>query len=137
MVKISESADRTVLIADNQPGFRRVIAETLGAGRYKIIEAQDGEEVIRQARSQRPDLILVNTAVQNPDVCGVVHVLRAHEQTASIPIILLTDNHGDDLTECSADQAVSAVDRCIAKPFSPVELVETVERLLPAASTRA
>lgn len=135
MVKNTESPRRTILIADDQPGYRRVLAETLSSAGLEVIEAADGHTVVRQARAKRPDLILVNDALHNPDVAGVVHVLRAHDHTASIPIVLLTHNgHAESRAECSADHAASAVDRCISKPFSPLELVETVDRLMTKTS---
>ena len=131
MVKNTESPPRTVLVADDQPGFRRAIAETLGSCGLAVIEAADGHTVVRQAHDHRPDLILVNDGLHDPDVASVVHVLRAHDHTAGIPIILLTQNgQSESLAECSADHAAAAVDRCISKPFSPLELVETVDRLL-------
>ena len=121
---------RTILIADNQPGFRQVIADTVLCGGIEVIEAYDGHSLVRRARDDRPDLILVNDALHNPDVGSAVHLLRAHDHTADIPIILLTESRSGDEAEGSADQAAAVVDQCLSKPFSPLELVETIDRLL-------
>jgi two-component system, OmpR family, response regulator MprA len=133
MVKHAESPARTILVADDQPAFRRVIADTLTSGRVRVIEAADGQGLVQTALERRPDLILVNHAPDGPAISSTVHLLRAQGSTAHIPILLLADTRSGDHSEGAVDQVASAVDCCLFKPFSPLELVNAVDRLLEAS----
>src|SRR5687768_5528259 len=105
MVKSNESVSKRVLVADRQPGFRRLIADTLG-GLITVIEVADGHTLVEAACADRPDLIVVNDGTHIADIGGLVHSLRAQDRTAGIPIILLTDRCSDGEGDGSADHAV-------------------------------
>jgi CheY-like chemotaxis protein len=101
---------RTVLVVDDDPKAVDVIAAFLPAPAYQVVRVYGGLEAIIEARRLRPDLILLD--LQMPDVNGfdVVAALRQLEETAEIPILvvtakrisdqdlaLLNGNHGDPI----------------------------------------
>jgi CheY-like chemotaxis protein len=81
---------RTVLVVDDDPKAVDVIAAFLPAPAYQVVRAFGGREAIIEARRLRPDLILLD--LQMPDVNGfdVVAALREREETATIPILVVT-----------------------------------------------
>ncbi len=81
---------RTVLVVDDDPKAVDVIAAFLPAPAYQVVRAYGGREAIIEARRLRPDLILLD--LQMPDVNGfdVVAALRQLEETATIPILVVT-----------------------------------------------
>jgi uncharacterized protein (TIGR02266 family) len=78
-----------ILVADDEPPVRRMILDTLGELPASIITAQDGEEALRLARAERPDLILLDVEMRKLDGFGVAEALKRDAATASIPLIFI------------------------------------------------
>ena len=86
--------NKRVLIAEDNAVNMMVLSDFLGENGYTIIKAPDGFEALKQAREQKPDLILMD--IQMPRLNGLETIkgLRAHPELASIPIIALTAYDG-------------------------------------------
>ncbi len=122
---------KTVLVVDDQPDIRRLIRMSLECEPYEVHEAGDGADALRQAESLRPDLILLDVMMPGElDGLAVCRRVRALPHLAHVKVLLLTAlGRAQD-----RDEALRAgADGYVLKPFSPLELLETVERLLPAA----
>jgi two-component system, cell cycle response regulator DivK len=80
----------TVLVVEDNPLNLKLVRDVLGHGGYHVLEAGDAERGIELARSEAPDLILMD--VQLPGIDGVeaLRRLRADSETASIPVVALT-----------------------------------------------
>lgn len=118
---------KTILLADDEPHLRTLVTATLDGDRYRIVEAPDGPTAVALARSECPDLVLLDWMM--PDMTGldVAQALRALPETAAVPIIFLTAKGRD------ADRAAGlAAGACayLVKPFSPLELLARVEEVL-------
>jgi len=80
----------TVLAIDDDAAARDLIGRFLGAEGYRVITAADGEEGLRLAREQRPDLITLDVMMPHVDGWSVLQELKGDPELAAIPVILLT-----------------------------------------------
>lgn len=94
---------------------------------YVFAEATDGDEALQLTRELRPDLIILDMMMPSRSGLGVVEELRADDELAATPIVMLTAS--PRAAELAAG-AGARPDRFLAKPFSPAELVRVVEELL-------
>lgn len=116
-----------ILICDNEEPLRALLRATLDEGRYKLLEARDGEESLLLARRERPDLIVLDMMMPGRTGLEVLAELRRDPEFAGTPVIMLTARA--QATDVEAAQR-AGVDRFVAKPFSPLHLAAVVEELL-------
>lgn len=119
---------KKILIVDDQKEVRELVEVTLNIGDYKIIQAENGKTAVEIARSELPDLILLD--VQMPgemDGFDVCETLKNDPETAGITIIMLTAM-GQEIDKERGDKA--GCDGYYTKPFSPLELMNKVEEIL-------
>ena len=115
-----------ILIADDEAYVRLLVRSILGRD-YIVLEASDGEEAVYAARTQRPDLILMDIMMPKLDGVGACNIIKSEATTAEIPIIMVSAR-GDKLDQEYAEDM--GADRYITKPFSAQELLDTVNSLL-------
>jgi signal transduction histidine kinase/DNA-binding response OmpR family regulator len=116
----------TVLVVEDNAEVRAFLREHL-ATRYRVLEAADGAEGLRQARESRPDLILCDVMMPEVDGVTLCQQLRAEEATAAVPVILLTARAGE---EAEVEGLAVGADAYVTKPFSIQTLVARIEALL-------
>lgn len=118
----------TILIVDDEEDIRELIAVTLlREEEYKILEAANGLEALQQAKTGRPDVIVLDLMLPEMDGGTVFRHLREDPRTKGIPVIMLTAK--GRLEEKIAGLELGA-DDYLAKPFSPKELMLRVRNLL-------
>lgn len=113
----------TILIADDEAALRTLVRVTLDAGRLTILEAADGNEALSIARSELPDLILLDWSMPGRTGLEVAEALRASPETASIPVVMLTARTLP--FDRDAANAVG-IETYMTKPFSPRALLDLV-----------
>ncbi|MDH4392479.1 MAG: response regulator [Aquabacterium sp.] len=122
---------KRVLIVEDQADIRKLIRMTLEFEPYEIHEAANGTDGLRLAAEVLPDLILLDVmmpgALDGLQVCARVRALSA---LAGTRVVLLTAR--GQTQDRDAGQEAGA-DAYLIKPFSPLQLIETIERLMPAA----
>jgi DNA-binding response OmpR family regulator len=122
---------KRVLIVEDQADIRKLIRMTLEFEPYEIHEAGNGSDGLRLAVEVLPDLILLDVMMPGEldglQVCARVRALPALRATR---VVLLTAR--GQTRDRDAGQEAGADDYLI-KPFSPLQLIETIERLMPAA----
>lgn len=118
---------RKLLIADDEPGVRRLVRMTLESESYDIVEASDGAEALALAREHRPELMFLD--VMMPEMSGVevCQKLKSEPDTADITIIMLSAKAQE--VDREAGNAAGA-DDYFTKPFSPVALLTKVDEVL-------
>ena len=124
---MNEPEPKTVLIADDDADIRELVTYRMTRSGYAVLQASDGEEAFELATERRPDLAILDVMMPRCDGFEVTRRLRAQEETAGIPIILLTARAQD------ADVARgfgAGADDYIRKPFSPQELAMRVQAIL-------
>ena len=119
---------KRILIIEDQEDNRAIMRDLLSTAGYALIEAVDGEEGVRLARSERPDLILMDIQLPVLDGYEATRQIRATADLKSVPIIAVTSYalSGDE-----AKTREAGCDSYVAKPFSPRELLAEVRALLP------
>ncbi len=120
-----EGAD-TVLIVEDSRDMRAYLTQTLG-GRFRLLEAGDGEEGLRKAQESRPDLILTDVMMPKMDGYALLRALAARPETRRIPVIVLTAKTSEDL---KIEGLQEGAQDFLAKPFNPKELAARVANLL-------
>lgn len=119
---------KRILIVEDQADIRRLIRWSLEEGDYQIFEAANGRLGLDAVRALRPDLLLLDVMMPGDlDGYQVCSTLRSDPDFARLPILLLTARaqQGD---RAAGERA--GADDYLVKPFSPMVLVDTVERLL-------
>lgn len=122
---------KRVLIVEDQADIRKLIRMTLEFESYEIHEAADGAYGLRLAQAVRPDLVLLDVMMPGEiDGLQVCQRLKSDPVTRAMKIVLLTAR--GQARDREAGQAAGA-DEYLVKPFSPLQLIDTIERLLETA----
>ena len=120
-----------ILIVDDEPDALEVLGFNLKNAGYEVTTADDGDNALKKARQQLPDLILLDLMLPEIDGLEVCKLLRRDTATSGIPIIMLTAKASE------IDRVVGlelGADDYVTKPFSPRELVLRVRNLLKRRS---
>src|SRR3990172_8678273 len=110
------TSEPLVLAVDDEAGILRLIKLELSSQGFRMITANNGEEALRMAEEQRPDIVLLDIVM--PDLTGL-EVMRRLRDRSSVPVILLTAK-GSDADKIRGLEL--GADDYLAKPFSPEEL---------------
>ena len=116
-----------VLIAEDEPELRGLIRTALEVEPFELLEAGDVEAALELARREQPDVILLDRRMPGGDGLDVCRTLRADPRTAPAKIVLLTVRAGN-VDRLEGFRA--GADDYVAKPFSPLQLVEKVRAVL-------
>ena len=118
------SVPQTVLVVDDEPMIREVLAQYLSYDGFNVVEAEDGEEAVQKLDDCSPDLVLLDLML--PKRHGL-EVLRHARSTSDVPVILLTAL-GDEKDRVSGLEL--GADDYVVKPFSPREVAARVKSVL-------
>lgn len=122
-----------VLVVDDEPDIVRLVSFALARRGHEVFSASDGVAGVEAARTELPDIILMD--VMMPVVTGLEAVRRLKDdpQTASIPVVMLSAKsqgyEQDAGLECGAE-------RYVCKPFTPSELADTVSEVLSGSERK-
>lgn len=118
--------DITILVVDDESRMRKLIKDFLIKEDYKVIEAADGEECLKEfnEKKEKIDLILLDVMMPKLDGWSVLRQIRIESK---VPVIMLTAR-GEEQDELFGFDL--GVDEYISKPFSPKILVARVKALL-------
>ena len=129
--------DRTILVVDDDIDLVEIIRVTLENQGYRVIDAQTGERGLELARTDAPDLIVLDVMMGAIDEgFQVAYQLRSDATTRDIPILMLTavgDRTGFAF-DPDRDQDFLPVDEFLEKPVSPRRLVDLVRKHLPTGT---
>ena len=122
---------KRVLIVEDQADIRKLIRMTLEFEDYEIHEASDGAAGLRVARDIKPDLMLLDVMMPGElDGLQVCHHIKSDAATRDTRVVLLTARGQARDREIGRE---AGADEYLVKPFSPLQLIETIERLLVAS----
>lgn len=120
------AARRTVLVIEDNPDMRRYLCDLMRK-QYRVLEAENGEEGLKTAVEQVPDLVLSDVMMPVMDGFTCCAELRKRKETAHIPVLMLTAKAEDrDSVEASRRGA----DDYLRKPFNPEVLLAKIACLL-------
>lgn len=124
----TSSPNLRVLVADDEPHIRRVLATLLDNAGYEVDEAVDGTAALERWHSEvRYDAVLLDLMMPGASGLEVLQEIRAGEHGVHTPVIILTAKGQD----ADRDEAFAAgADDFLTKPFSPKKLVARLEEIL-------
>lgn len=116
----TSSARHTVLLAEDHADTRMLYAELFRASSFEVLETGRGDHALELARKNLPTIIVTDLAL--PGITGfeLATALKKDDATRGIPILCLS---GYSDSETSEAAAASGIDRLVAKPCMPDELI--------------
>jgi phosphate regulon transcriptional regulator PhoB len=121
---------RRVLIVEDEPDIRDLLAFHLEREGFQVVQARTGAEALRQIRAAPPDLVVLDLMLPELDGLEVCRRLRRDPTTATLPIVMLTAR-GDEVDRVLGLEL--GADDYIVKPFSPKEVVARIRAVLRRA----
>ena len=124
---------RKVLVAEDEPDIRGLIVFSLQYAGYEVIEALNGEDAVKLAEAEQPDLILLDVRMPKMNGYEACSVLKAQDATREIPVVFLSARGQE--TEIKQGLELGA-EEYILKPFAPDELYQRVGGILERLGRR-
>lgn len=116
-----------ILIVEDEPDIRKLVNYNLAQERFKVLEAEDGEQGLKIVQRDKPDLVILDLMLPGLSGMELCKILRERSETERLPVLMLTAKAGE------ADRVVGlemGADDYLTKPFSPRELVARVRAIL-------
>ncbi len=122
---------RQILIVDDESSIRHILDFSLDAEGYRVLQAADGAEALDIAVAKSPDLIIMDVMMPNLDGFETCRRLKTDPRTKNIPVVLLTARATKSDRRLGRE---AKADAFITKPFSPQNLLDTVQSFLGVTS---
>jgi two-component system, OmpR family, response regulator VicR len=124
---------KCILCIEDEPEMIDLIRLILGRRGFEVKGANGGVEGLQMIRQEMPDLVLLDLMMPDMDGWEVYQQMKADERTKGIPVIVVTAKAQ------SIDKVlglhIAKVDDYIAKPFSPQDLMNSVEKVLSRSAS--
>ena len=121
---------KRILVVDDEEDILSVLRFRLEANNYEVLVASDGQEGLNKARSEKPDLMILDLMLPKIDGYKVCRMLKFDEAYKTIPIIIFTARAQKQDEELGMEMGADAY---ISKPFEPEILLGKIKELLGKA----
>jgi len=128
------AAGQKILVVEDEPDIRKLVQYNLAQERFKVLEAEDGEQALKIVQRDKPNLVILDLMLPGLSGLELCKILRERPDTAQLPILMITAKAGE------ADRVVGlelGADDYLAKPFSPREMVARVRAILRRSEAKA
>jgi len=122
-----EKDTKRILVVDDEEGIVKVVKMYLEYHDYEVITASDGQEGLDKAKTEKPDVIVLDLMLPRMNGYKVCGLLKKDTRYAKIPVILFTAKAQEK--DVKLGEEVGA-DAYITKPFEPEVLLSKIEELL-------
>jgi phosphate regulon transcriptional regulator PhoB len=123
-----------ILVVEDEPDIRKLVQYNLAQERFKVLEAEDGEQALKIVQRDRPHLLILDLMLPGLSGIELCRILRDRSDTARLPILMLTAKAGETDRVLGLEMGA---DDYLTKPFSPRELVARVRAILRRAASAA
>ena len=121
---------KTVLVVDDSPTMRQMVAFTLSNAGFTVVEAGNGKEAMGKiGGGTKPDLVVTDLNMPEMDGITLIQEIRKNPALKFMPILMLTTESSDDKKK--AGQAAGATG-WVVKPFNPEQMLKVIQKVLPA-----
>ncbi len=118
---------KRILISDDDPEIRLILKTRLEKNGYEISTAEDGASALEKARSEKPDLIMMDVNMPPPNGYQACRQLKDDQELKKIPVVLLTAKTSDSDKFWGLE---SGADAYLTKPYSSEELLNKIRSLI-------
>ena len=119
----AKSATKRILVVDDDHDVLQVVKRRLETFHYEVLKASNGQDGLRIAEEQQPDLILLDIMMPGMKGRDVCLKLKANSSTAHIPVIFLTALGLADHIKAGMD---AGAEDYVVKPYAPEQLRERI-----------
>lgn len=117
---------KRILICDDDPVILRLLQVNLELEGYEVVSAHHGEEAVRLAAIEHPDLVILDIMMPRMDGYEAVKEIKSNEETRNIPVLFLSARAQQ--ADIEKGRAYGVIDY-LTKPFDPTELLDVIERM--------
>jgi CheY-like chemotaxis protein len=119
---------RTILVVDDFDDTRLLLRTWLERRGFRVIEAENGVEAVDCAKSESPDLIIMDMEMPQLDGLSATRQIRKAENLAGVPIVAVSAYGADQFRELAL---AAGCDEYVATPFEPKVLESIIRSLMP------
>ncbi|MCO7225251.1 Hpt domain-containing protein [Pleionea sp. CnH1-48] len=118
----------TVMVVDDSITVRKVTQRLLQRHDYKVLTAKDGVDALNVLHDHKPDVMLLDIEMPRMDGFELATIMRHDDRLKDLPIIMITSRTGEKHRQRAESIGVN---RYMGKPYNEVDLLQTIESLLP------
>jgi two-component system alkaline phosphatase synthesis response regulator PhoP len=118
---------KRILVVDDEMYIVNILDFTLAGEGWEVISANNGEDALRTLLKVEPDLVILDVMMPRIDGVEVCRAIKAREESAETPVILLSAKDSDRDREKGMEAGANLY---LTKPFSPSRLVEEIRNLM-------
>jgi two-component system, chemotaxis family, chemotaxis protein CheY len=123
----SKKMAKTILAVDDSSSLRQMVAFSLKAAGYQVVEAVDGQDGLEKAKQQTVDLVLTDQNMPKMDGLTLIKSLRGLPGYQKTPILMLTTESSEDM---KTKGRAAGANGWLVKPFDPQRLIEVVKKVI-------
>jgi len=125
--KVSKAMAKTILAVDDSASLRQMVAFSLNAAGYDVVQAVDGQDGLNKAKDKTVDLVLTDQNMPIMDGLTLIKNLRELGSYQKVPILMLTTESSDEM---KAKGKAAGANGWLVKPFDPKRLIEVVQKVI-------
>ena len=118
---------KTILAVDDSGSLRQMVAFSLKAAGYDVVQAVDGQDGLDKAKEKTVDLVLTDQNMPIMDGLTLIKNLRELGSYQKVPILMLTTESSDEM---KAKGKAAGANGWLVKPFDPKRLIEVVQKVI-------
>ena len=119
--------EKVILAVDDSASLRQMVAFSLKAAGYQVIEAEDGQDGLNKAKMKTVDLVLTDQNMPIMDGLTLIANLRQLNSYQNVPILMLTTESSDEMKQKGK---AAGANGWLVKPFDPKRLIEVVQKVI-------
>lgn len=118
---------KKILVVDDEPNIVQLLKDILVPANYEVIGAYNGEQALKMAQEENPDVIILDIILPVINGFEVCKKLKKNSKTRNIPVIM---NTAAGLEDVARDEPEVQAEVYLAKPYVPKELVNIVQNVI-------